>query len=136
MRDEEKLDAFPGPPFAPGFVVVLPLFLLYEIGLASDASASHNGAELFLGLLLRPLGQYAVFARWGVLIAAGLFAWHRTRAAQVPIGSLLARTLVEGLACALVLGPLLFALLSFFEMPQVASDLSRRAPGAGLLWSR
>ena len=48
-----------GLRLAPGFLVVLPLFLLYEIGLAAagwPGAEGRNGAELFLGTLLRPLG--------------------------------------------------------------------------------
>jgi hypothetical protein len=127
---EDGDEHLPLPPFARGLVAVLPLFLFYEIGLASDPSAQHNGAELFLGLILRPLGEKAHLARWAVLIVAGLWALVRLRREGTAIGALFGRTLLEGLACALVLGPLLFALLSVFDLPELASDLSGRAPGA------
>ena len=123
------------PGLAPGFLACLPLFVLYEVGVfAGGSDAPRNSAERLLGLALEPLGQTAMWIRWVILALLGVLAWRRTlqtEELELPRGLL--RAPIEGLVFAMVLGPLLLFLLTFFGATNVAWDLpmgrSDQAPG-------
>lgn len=103
-----------------GFLAMLPLFLVYEWGLAADPEAGENTGRVVLGLFLRPLGAAGTWARWGILVGLGIAALARVRALGVRVRPNLARTMLEGAGLALLLGPVLVglqALLGAWVLP-------------------
>lgn len=142
MSAEDEFDASSvhhQPRLAPGFLISLPLFVLYEVGLlAAGDGASRNGAERVLGLAYASLGDAATWIRWGLLAVFGVWAWVRVRADDEELeveggAKRWLRVPVEGLVFAILLGPLLVYLLSFFGATNVAWDLpvgrSDQTPG-------
>lgn len=93
-----------------GFLAMTPLFVAYEWGLAVDPAAGENTGRLLLGLILRPFGSAAPWARWIVLGTLFLGALVRVRSYGVRVRPNVARTILEGAGFALLLGPLLVAL--------------------------
>lgn len=111
----------PSTTFAVGFLAALPLFLAYEIGLAAaGAAARHNVAELLLCRGLAPLGPRTASVRMALLALAGVAALLVVRARGAQLGRSLLRVLWEGLAAALLLGPLLFALQAWLSVDPLA----------------
>lgn len=93
-----------------GFLAMLPLFLAYEWGLATDPAAGENTGRVVLGLFLQPLGSAAPWARWILLATLSLAALVRVRSLGVRVRASVARTVLEGAGFALVLGPVLVCL--------------------------
>jgi hypothetical protein len=92
---------------------MLPLFVAYELGLwAAGPDGPRNAVELALGQAFAPLGWSGVALRLPLLLAAALAAFVHARLAAQPLARSLLRTLLEGLCFALLLGPLLFLLVS------------------------
>ena len=104
------------PSLSLGLLACAPLFAFYEIGLllAGDDSKRH-GAERTLGLLFSHFGSFERGLRWVML--AVLLAWASARAlrSEVPLRRSFVRILLEGAVAAIALGPLLLALVSFFD---------------------
>ena len=119
MSEEEEAPAWvEQPALAPGLLTAVPLLLLYELALFLGAeSLARNGAEELLTAALRPLGSLATVLRFGLILAAAVWAylrWSRTEeeeGEEPRLGLLLARTMAEGVALAFVLGPLLLWML-------------------------
>ena len=134
--EDEPLGTSDQPGLALGFLITLPLFAAYELGLHGGPSAlERNQCERLLTGLLRPLGDYALQARWALLAGLGIAAllYLRRRGTRI-----LPRALgspVEGLVGAFLLGPLLIWMLSFFDgqvFQGVQQAVPAEAPG---LWS-
>lgn len=90
-----------------GWLAMAPLLVTYELALLDEGAVRRNTGELALGLALRPLGEYATYARWIALGACAVIAWIVCRRRKVAIAAGVARIFLEGLACAVVLGPAL-----------------------------
>jgi hypothetical protein len=90
-----------------GWLAMAPLFVAYELALLHEGAVRRNTGELALGLALRPLGENATPARWIALCLCALIAWIVCKRRKVAIASGAARIFLEGLGCAVVLGPLL-----------------------------
>jgi hypothetical protein len=90
-----------------GWLAMAPLFITYELALLNEGAVRRNTGELALGLALRPLGEQATNARWIALAACAAVAWIVCKRRKVAIAAGVARIFLEGLACAIVLGPLL-----------------------------
>ena len=105
-----------------GFLASAPLFLVYEIGLASGGEhLGRNAAELVLGRGLVLLGRHESLARWLLLLALFALAFVRVHRRGLDWRHGLLRLPVEGLFAAFVLGPLLVVLLPLFGV--TAEDL-------------
>lgn len=113
------------PRLAPGFLVCLPLFLCYEIGLLlGGESMVPNGAESLLTIVLAPLGPLRPWLRMLALAVLTLVALGRARDdEEFELGPSLLRTVLEGGLLALVLGPVLLWMLSFFSVPELDGAL-------------
>jgi len=120
------------PGLAEGWLACLPLFLVYEAGVAGEAT--RNTAELLLTRPLALLGAGATPVRWALLAAASALAWHRARSRAEPEEGWrpVVRPPVEGLACALALGPLLVGLLALqsggVELPALPAGRPAEVP--------
>ena len=95
------------------YLAMLPLFAAYEWGLAT-AGGARNSAELLLGWGLRPLGERAALVRWALLGVLALAALAAVRLRGARARGPCARIVLEGLAFALLLGPLLVVALAAF----------------------
>jgi hypothetical protein len=135
--DEDELDAedgawedlFDGVPEASdaralsrglafGFLAMVPLFVLYELGTAG--SGQRSAAELVLLRPLAPLGDQLPFVRVALLagLAALALAWCVRR--HLALGPRLVRVPVEGLLGALFLGPATVLLMQVFAAAPLA----------------
>ena len=140
------LDEPSGPRgVAVGWLAMVPLLAAYEVGVADTGpNGPRNFAELLLtrapALLAGPESAW----RLGLLIALSVVALVRVRQAQLPLGRLLLRAVIEGAVFALLLGPLLLIALAAFglssadlglaaHMPETPAEFDRalRAFGAG-----
>jgi hypothetical protein len=101
-----------GTGLALGWLAMAPLLAAYEWGLAQSARGLRNTGERLVLLAFEPLGDAERYARWGVVVAGLAAAALVTRARGVSIRAGVARIVLEGLACAVVLGPVLVALLA------------------------
>lgn len=89
-----------------GLVAMAPLFAAYELGLAG-APGRRNAAEQCLFLALSPLGEHQRTARVVLVALAVLVALVTCYRRRVPLLPSAFRVFLEGLAAAVVLGPLL-----------------------------
>ena len=112
-EDLADLLLLPQPPFSSGFLVCLPLFLLYELGVARDFP--RNVAELALSRPFAFLGGGVAPLRWVLLLAAGLFALWIFLREEEDAARRLGREIAEGVLAGVLLGPLLMGLLALSE---------------------
>jgi hypothetical protein len=95
-----------------GWLAMAPLLLAYEWGLAQSAQPLRNTGERLVLLAFDPFGDSVRYVRW-IVVGAGLAAAALvTRARAVSLRAGVARVVLEGLACAVLLGPALMALLA------------------------
>lgn len=97
-----------------GWLAMMPLFAAYELALLAEGSVRRNTGELALGLALRALGDRAMYARWIGLLVCALIAAIVCKRRGVAIAAGAGRIFLEGLAIAVVLGPLLVVVLRTF----------------------
>ena len=111
---------------ATSLVACAPLFLAYELGLAVTADAPRNTAELLATRSLFVFGEYESVARWVAIGIALIVVLARANARMDEDSmpetrgewvTLLVRPVLEGVVAAVLLGPLLVGLLSFFDLP-------------------
>jgi len=93
-----------------GFLGLVPLLCAYELGVRAEPNAERSTSELLVSLAFTPFGRASDDVR-ALALALGFVvmlavAWRR----RVPLGPALARTVLEGVAGALALGPLLLGL--------------------------
>lgn len=136
---EESLDleqdGLPQPSLALGLVVSLPLFLAYEWGLPAAAEVmGRNTSEMMLTRALAGLGDREHLARWGILAAIALVAFARARWKEGALAPSVLRTGLEGVLAAVLLGPLLIGLISWFGVAPLDFQLStgELTPGPSL----
>ena len=86
---------------------MLPLFLAYELALLARPASTRNAGELVLGMSLAPLGEYATYARWGLVLLASAAALWRVRSQEARAAEGVSRIVLEGLGFAVVIGPVL-----------------------------
>jgi len=131
--ESEEEGALFQPGLALGYLIALPLFLAYEIGLwASPVGVERNDCELWISTFLRPLGSFESQARWALLLVFGVWAWVRVRRLGLELLPRVARSLGEGLLGAFLLGPILIWMLSFFDaglFQNIEQGLPENAPG-------
>jgi hypothetical protein len=119
---------------------MIPLLACYE--LAVERASARNVAEIWLTapieLVARPLGWSAALARLGGLCALAIAALWRVFHGELALGRRLWRTVLEGVLGAVLLGPVLVALLALLgpEAPAFAgaggqASLERAALIAG-----
>lgn len=101
-----------------GFLAMVPLFALYELGTAD--SARRSAAELVLMRPFAPLGDQLVYVRATLLVvlAAVALAWCVRR--HLALGPRLVRVPVEGLLGALFLGPATALLMQVLDTAPLA----------------
>lgn len=92
---------------AAGFLAMLPLLVAYEWGLAATGGARRNVGERLLTLWSGPLEPQLFWLRPLLAGLAACAAWLVLRAAGVRVRAAVARIVLEGVAAAIVLGPLL-----------------------------
>jgi hypothetical protein len=107
--------ASPSRSLSVGYLAMLPLLAAYEAAVASEPDSPRNWGELVLGLVLRPLGARADLARWSLLAACAVLAFAIARRRGCLIGAGVARIVLEGVAAAAVLGPLMVIALRSFD---------------------
>jgi hypothetical protein len=95
-----------------GWLAMAPLLCAYEWGLAQSALAPRNTGERLVLLAFEPLGEGVRYARWILLAASLAAAAALTRARGVSLRAGVARVVLEGVACAVLLGPALVGLLA------------------------
>lgn len=143
-EDEDELDdGWDDAEFAPpelsrtlrfGVLSMAPLFLLYELSVASGGAGRRAAAEAFLVLPLEPLarGDVTPIRRAAVavgLLLALLLSWRRLDR----LGARVLRVVVEGALGALLLGPLLtFTTGAGGTGPWAGGDAGRSFPSVGL----
>ena len=116
---------------------MLPLFLAYELALLARPASTRNAGELVLGMSLAPLGEYATYARWGLVLLASAAALWRVRSQEARAAEGVSRIVLEGLGFAVVIGPVLVLatrLLSGWVEPLAVSwdpVATRAADGIG-----
>jgi hypothetical protein len=115
---------------AAGFLAMVPLLAVYEWGLAATGGARRNVGERLLTLALQPLGEHLAWVRPLLWCAAAAGSWLVLRAAGVRARAALARIVLEGLAAAVVLGPLLVLGMSLLDawVPRPSGAPATNAP--------
>ncbi len=120
---EPEAPSLAGRRLAHGLLASLPLFLLYEIGLAAGISeVGRNSAELLLGRALSGLGPLEDLVRRLLLLALALLALAHLWRSGEPIVRDALRQMAEGLFAAIALGPLLVAAMSWFGLTLAELD--------------
>lgn len=134
--EEEALGPHDQPGLALGFLISLPLFLAYELGLYGAPQAlERNDCEALLASLLKPLEPHEAYGRWALLVCLGLWAWWYVRRQEIEIVPYALRSLAEGIAGAFLLGPILIWMLSFFD-PGLFAGIEQGSPeDAPGIWS-
>lgn len=124
---EREAPSVVGRDLAHGLVASVPLFVLYELGLAAGASeVGRNSAELLLGKALAGLGDYESLARRLLLVALALLALAKLWRSGAPVFRDALRQMAEGLFAAIALGPLLVVCMSWLGVGLMELD-----PGHG-----
>jgi len=95
-----------------GWLAMAPLLLAYEWGLEHSALGVRNTGERLVLLAFDPLGDSVRYVRWAIAGAGLVAAALVTRARGVSVRAGVARVVLEGLACAVLLGPALVGLLA------------------------
>jgi hypothetical protein len=89
------------------FLATLPLFAAYEAGRHALGGDLRNTSELVIGRTLGFLGEYESLARSVVLLVLSIAAFVHVRQRHWRLGHSVLRSWAEGLAGAILLGPLL-----------------------------
>lgn len=107
-----------------GFLAMLPLLLCYELSLAVGHVGERNAAEVFATFTLRLFGSWQTVARWVCLGLAAAWAYADVRRREIDLGPRIARSMLEGIVGALLLGPVLIGLFQLLEQwaPELAID--------------
>lgn len=96
-----------------GFLALVPLVAIYELGVRASGGTSHNLAELVVSLPLVPFGEHVALARaLLVVVVAAACAWSCFHA-ELGLAPRLFRIALEGLAGAALLAPALLSVLAF-----------------------
>lgn len=90
-----------------GFLALLPMLGIYEIGLAHSHAGLRNTSELVLFQVFAPLADFADRARWASLLAGSITALVICFKRRVPLLPGLMRIVFEGFIGALLIGPVL-----------------------------
>lgn len=132
-KRRNKKKASDGPALDPrvpaiAALALVPLFAAYEWGLFESGGAPRNYTERLLSAILRPAGEYEAPLRCALLaaLACGAWIWAR-RGGGRPAPALL-RTLFEGFAAAMLLGPLMLWTLALFSSHVGVLDLPDGPP--------
>jgi hypothetical protein len=110
-----------------GFLAMLPLIAAYELAIAREPGL-RNSAEVVLSLPLAPFAAHADVARWcvlGVCAACALIACFHGELGLVPRTW---RVVLEGAACAALMGPVLILVLRLAGVDDAAGALRTGAP--------
>ncbi|MCP3914439.1 MAG: CPBP family intramembrane metalloprotease [bacterium] len=111
-----------------GFLAILPLVVAYELGVRHTGGL-RSAAEL---TLFRPtvlLGEWADVARWTVLAAGGVWALVHCARRHWALGPRVMRVVLEGAAGAVLIGPVLIAVLRLLgDLPPLQLASSEFAP--------
>jgi len=111
-----------------GYLAMVPLLAAYEIAIGSG-SALRNAAEVVLSLPFAPFGDAADFARCATLVVCALAAAWSCFHAQLGLLQRVWCVLLEGALFAVILGPLLIALLHAAGIHAASATLRTPLPG-------
>ena len=139
-QEEESEGASFQHSLALGLLAMWPLLLAYELALASAPGVPRNSSELVLFYLFDGLGSWARPLRWISLVVAmsASLLWCLRR--HWALGPRLFRIAMEGLVCAVLLGPILVGITLLVGEPASSIPLGadpRAAPNlvaAGLVF--
>lgn len=106
-QDPVDAEVAPSRTLSAGFLAMIPMIAAYEFVVATQPNVQRNAGERVFSLLLTPAGARLDVVRWILLGAFTLAALATLRLRGVDIARTLARIVLEGAACAVVLGPLL-----------------------------
>jgi len=109
---------------------MLPMIGAYEVVVATHPEAPRNAGELVFSLALAPAGDRVALVRWILLGAFALAALATLRMRGVSTARALARIVIEGAVCAILLGPLLVLAARAAERWVGAIDVSWDPTGA------
>lgn len=94
-----------------GLLGMAPMFLVYELALASTESRERNTSELVLFRAFELFGEAADIARWVALSGAFLFALVYCLRRNWALGPRVLRIAAEGALGAIAIGPVLIGLI-------------------------
>ena len=97
----------PARSLSMAFLATLPLFLAYELARHSIGGNLRNTSELFIGRALAFLGEHESLARLVLIVVLAVVALVYVRRNHWKLGHSILRTWAEGLAGAVLLGPIL-----------------------------
>lgn len=115
-----------------GFLGLMPLLLAYELALRAQPNPDRNTSELLAGLVFTPFGARSDDVRALTLLVAAAIAVGVALRRRVELGPAMARTVLEGVAGALALGPLLLGLSFALSgvLPGLEGSWSSEAAGS------
>lgn len=107
-----------------GYLAMAPLFLAYEMALATSSGNRRNTSELVLFRIFALFGEWADVARRSALVIGIVLALVYCLRKHFALGPRILRIVCEGALGAIVLGPLLVGLLRLFGDWLPAIELS------------
>ncbi|MHC5012818.1 MAG: hypothetical protein ACYTG6_18050, partial [Planctomycetota bacterium] len=113
-----------------GVFALIPLLVAYEWARAAVGGGLRNTSELLLTRALAPFSEHESWIRLGVLGVLTAVLFVRLRLREEPVGRTLVRSALEGLAGALLLGPLLVLLVGLVGDSVSAVALPTGPPAA------
>jgi hypothetical protein len=97
-----------------GFLAMVPMFAAYELALLATPGDERSTSELVLFRLLSLFGEQADLARWIALVTFSVLALVHCLRHHWALGPRLVRIVIEGTIGAVVIGPILIALIRLF----------------------
>lgn len=139
-RGKERASAAPAEPaiertLALGWIAVLPLVVAYEVALRVAPESGRNTAEFLLSLPFQAVLARPELGRYALEIAVTAFAAWSVFHGELGLVRRTARIALEGFVAAILLGPLLVALLHVLDVsgPTIPTPVSVASPSNAAL---
>lgn len=132
-RAEEAVVEAPSAPsrtLSASLLAMLPLFVALEWVLWRQPASPRNVGVRLLDIVTQPAGAWSEHVRWALLALASITALVVMRVRGAPILRSIARIVLEGVAFALLLGPLLVLLARAAQRWVGSIDVSWDPTGA------
>ncbi len=117
-----------------GYLALVPMLAAYEWARSAVGGGVRNSSELALTRLFSPLGAWEDGARIGLLAILACVALVRVRELDLRLGRTVFVTALQGLAAAILLGPILVFLVELLgdSVAEVAFPIGRPEEVPGL----